>query len=817
MCVMADSASASILTQVHEHLKILCSTPPSAEEPEEGEGNAVQANDNDKLLVPTPDTWLFKAGTPVMWFGSDKIGHVGMRKKKVFSDEDILSVLRDRMFGADDSEESSTSAVEDDRFICVLRSRVKNKLVVEFLNYGTLVAVLKKRAARLHIISIQQYVPASFRRGASFLVFQNTFTRDIASGNLKFSTVQLLSSNLRPPAVKSPSKSSSSSSSDNNHAGSAGSPSSRRTKVPGKQSPKRSVVNRLHSISDLETAAATMDLTNAGDSSAVAFDPDRQTYLKSAETTSHSVNPRTKKHISAFTSRVVRYIQAQQVLEIGVLVAEFVQCDGGDPILTHLSRCDVVKDKGFTPIHTMGLTEPTGDEPATSPTRRGRSKAAPHQQETESSYQGQRIEDLRYRQSLRKPKLNMSPKKTRTRDKKPILKESKGGDSDDDEDGEGKTNEHLGISFSMPELPTLDRDVLADDFVLKRVRLLLLGPKRDQMSRQPRCWGEMCNAMGPKFTDTTPAGKAVLRSILFAAIEGMEIVPKEPDWKPSNYLGGDGDSNGSESGLVDPNSANAENTSMQFSVVAKSAPHLARLATVDNLVRIFRVDYARCYELVPVCAVCAEAYAFVDRLRDEGGPGWQAVQTQDMLQHADAAPPSREKKRAVQYDEDDEFGILSPPPPLKPVREPPSQKIKTYLVRKPMAKEAQTETLPVRYRTGDPRLNIKQLTKDARGIPLASFRHKVRSTAAVAKMERQKASRNAPKLVRAGSQFLPVPSALDGSLRQSRSSSRNPISLDAMKHNAQEASGRALGSDSGGSMAPPLESPQARSLGVADQ
>jgi hypothetical protein len=70
---MSGSASASILTQVHEHLKILCSTPPSTEEPEEGE-NAVQVNDNDKLLVPTPDTWLFKAGTPVMWFGSDKMG-----------------------------------------------------------------------------------------------------------------------------------------------------------------------------------------------------------------------------------------------------------------------------------------------------------------------------------------------------------------------------------------------------------------------------------------------------------------------------------------------------------------------------------------------------------------------------------------------------------------------------------------------------------------------------------------------------------------------------------------------------------------------
>jgi hypothetical protein len=48
--------------------------------------------------------------------------HVGMRKKKAFSDEDILSVLRDKMYGAEDSEETSTSAVEDDRFICVLRS-----------------------------------------------------------------------------------------------------------------------------------------------------------------------------------------------------------------------------------------------------------------------------------------------------------------------------------------------------------------------------------------------------------------------------------------------------------------------------------------------------------------------------------------------------------------------------------------------------------------------------------------------------------------------------------------------------------------------
>jgi hypothetical protein len=45
-----------------------------------------------------------------------------MRKKKAFSDEDILSVLRDKMYGAEDSEETSTSAVEDDRFICVLRS-----------------------------------------------------------------------------------------------------------------------------------------------------------------------------------------------------------------------------------------------------------------------------------------------------------------------------------------------------------------------------------------------------------------------------------------------------------------------------------------------------------------------------------------------------------------------------------------------------------------------------------------------------------------------------------------------------------------------
>jgi hypothetical protein len=70
---MSDSASASILTQVHEHLKILCSTPPSTDEGEEGE-NAEQSNDKDKLLVPTPDTWLFKAGTPVMWFGSDKMG-----------------------------------------------------------------------------------------------------------------------------------------------------------------------------------------------------------------------------------------------------------------------------------------------------------------------------------------------------------------------------------------------------------------------------------------------------------------------------------------------------------------------------------------------------------------------------------------------------------------------------------------------------------------------------------------------------------------------------------------------------------------------
>jgi hypothetical protein len=45
-----------------------------------------------------------------------------MRKKKAFSDEDILSVLREKMFGADDGEETSASTVEDDRFICVLRS-----------------------------------------------------------------------------------------------------------------------------------------------------------------------------------------------------------------------------------------------------------------------------------------------------------------------------------------------------------------------------------------------------------------------------------------------------------------------------------------------------------------------------------------------------------------------------------------------------------------------------------------------------------------------------------------------------------------------